>query len=126
LSQWYFPNALIGGNWSGPSGNPAATAVKALLEAGADINKTTRAGSTPLHEACSAEVAKVLLERGVKVNRGDCSGATPLHEARNEETARFLLDNGALLEKEDLLGATPLIKASVARWSGPTPILIVF
>ena len=60
--------------------------VKALLDAGADINARSRNdhyGDTPLHAASHGnqkEVVKVLIERGANLNSKNTIGRTPLGE----------------------------------------------
>ena len=60
--------------------------VKALLDAGADINAKSRNdhyGDTPLHAASHGnqkEVVKVLIERGANLNSKNTIGRTPLGE----------------------------------------------
>ncbi|HOL70854.1 MAG TPA: ankyrin repeat domain-containing protein, partial [Bryobacteraceae bacterium] len=59
--------------------------VRALLDAGADVNGRDRLGGTPLHEAIwngNAAIAALLIERGADVNaRHTEAGSTPLHYA---------------------------------------------
>ena len=60
--------------------------VKALLDAGADINAKSQNdhyGDTPLHAASHGnqkEVVKVLIERGANLNSKNTIGRTPLGE----------------------------------------------
>eukprot|EP00982_Pelagococcus_subviridis_P015521 31407-Pelagococcus_subviridis.AAC.5 len=79
--------------------------VRALIEAGADVNKANDNGTTPLfiaaqkgHEA----VVKALMEAGAVVNKADNHGGTPLHgTARNghEAVVKALVDAGADVNK---------------------------
>jgi hypothetical protein len=76
--------------------------VKALLEAGVDVNTKYRYGTTALFPACDrghTEIVKLLLERGAEVNvRDTFYRATPLTWAAtkgNSEIVKLLLDKGA-------------------------------
>ena len=74
--------------------------VKALVEAGADVNLATKKeGRTPLHGASyngHADIAKLLIDAGADVNIADANGGlTPLHDAviaGTLENCRVLLD----------------------------------
>ena len=58
--------------------------VKALIEAGADVNKARDDGWTPLYTAASnghEAVVKALIEAGADVNKADNDGKTPLYMA---------------------------------------------
>jgi ankyrin repeat protein len=56
---------------------------QALLDCGANVNNTTKTGSSCLHLAClfSNSVIGLLLQRGAAVNARNQSGYTPLHVA---------------------------------------------
>ena len=91
--------------------------VNALLDAGAEVNVTTRESMkvTPLHSAAAAKqvaIARVLIGRGAKVNAAQPeSGFTPLHEAAlngDIEFARLLLEHGADINAKMKDGKTPL------------------
>ena len=54
--------------------------VKALIEAGADVNKAADDGETPLYTAASnghEAVVTALIEAGADVNKADNGGKTP-------------------------------------------------
>ncbi len=74
--------------------------VKALIEAGADVNAKT-GGSTPLHWAARhghIEVVKILFAAGADVNARQWRGETPLYQAiqgTNIEMTKLLLKAGA-------------------------------
>lgn len=89
--------------------------IKALFQAGADLNATDAAGWTPLHDAVIAgheEIAHMLLKMGARVNIQDIEERyTPLHEAArmgNAHIAKLLLDAGAEQTLQDAWGNTPL------------------
>lgn len=76
--------------------------VKALLDAGADVNAKNDYGGTPLSFACDrgrTEVVQLLLERGADPNTKDTFyGASPLTWAamkKRPEIVGLLLDKGA-------------------------------
>ena len=93
---------------AGPLHNAARSgdlsAVKMLLEAGADPNARGRRGATPLHEAAyndNLAVVEALLAAGADPNAGERGGATPLHEAAHN-------DNPAIVKALLAAGADPL------------------
>jgi len=83
--------------------------VKALLEAGANVNARTLEGfqSTALHLAAGAtqELAvRLLVELGADVTSEDKYQATPLHRAArggNPKIVKFLLENGSDVSVQD-------------------------
>ena len=87
--------------------------VRALLDIGADINKTTPIGDTALHLAARnnyLEVIQLLLGRGANFNSVDNDGNTPLHTAvywGSPEVVRALLNEGADFSKPNHVGKTP-------------------
>jgi ankyrin repeat protein len=107
------------------------SAVKVLLENGADINSIDAVGKTSLDWACGqghGSVVKLLIESGADVNcaKNDIlmTGYTPLHWAcaeeihfqwtfenkgcRQEPAVKMLLESGADINKTDYRGRTPL------------------
>lgn len=85
-----------------------------LIEAGANINKTTPGGESILHTAISHrrdEISKLLIERGADVNQSTRYGITPLHSAAiqgNNEIVSLLLKHGASVNASDNMRNTPL------------------
>ena len=74
------------------------------MEAGADPKALDASGTTPLHDAVSAEVVAALLEAGADMEAGDPHGMTPLdHAARGgrAEVVAALLEAGADLEERN-------------------------
>ena len=66
--------------------------VKALIEAGADVNKARNDGWTPLYSAASKgheAVVKALIEAGADVNKAENDGWTPLYIAAQKATRRW-------------------------------------
>jgi uncharacterized protein len=62
----------------------AAESVRALIDAGADVDARDQAGNTPLHFAAqegSLAVGRILLEAGAAVDPKDQHGNTPLWRA---------------------------------------------
>ncbi|XP_041479668.1 E3 ubiquitin-protein ligase MIB2-like isoform X1 [Lytechinus variegatus] len=88
--------------------------VKALLQAGADIEITTDGGHTPLHLAVEGDkpaVTKYLLEEGADINKVNVRNRSPLHRAaiRNHvDCARILINHGCNVNVQDYQKDTPL------------------
>jgi len=90
--------------------------VNLLLSKGDDANTKSRAGRTPLHEACKyghVAVAKLLLEQyGAKIEAPDEDGKTPLHLACDygkDAVAKLLLEaESVAINTRDIHGKTPL------------------
>ena len=90
--------------------------VKALLDAGADVNLPSRETMkvTPLASAAAAkqtDIARVLIANGANVNARAASGQIPLHEASangNLELVKLLIDSGANVNAKTDDGKTPL------------------
>ena len=97
--------------------------VKLLLAKGANVNKASKEGWTPLYEASingRANVVKVLLAApGIDVNKADKFGKTPLLTAsRNGHTVTvslLLAAPGIDVNRVDKYGGTPLSVADNAE-----------
>ena len=82
-----------------------ATSVKALIEAGADVNAPDEQGGTPLSWATNAETARLLVRAGADIEAADDDNRTPLAAAAElgfPDVVDFLLSLGA-----DPLGSRP-------------------
>jgi len=97
-----------------------ADAVRALLDAGADVTSTCEDGRTPLHVAAahgSADAVRTLLDAGADVMSTCEDGLTPLHLASEHGKAdalRTLLDAGADVNSTCEDGRTPLHAAAAS------------
>jgi ankyrin repeat protein len=104
--------------------------VKALLEAGADVNATDELGECPLHIAAVRgylQAVSMLIDKGADVNAGDVRGLTPLHAAAwsgNNEIVALLIDKGADINARDEDGVTPLHAAALAGRNETVALLI--
>lgn len=86
------PNQLINAIW-----RRDVSAVKALLNSGADLNAVGSSGATPLTEAAEMgplEIARLLLEKGADVNHPNRRGRTPLHIAVDATIDGHIQDGG--------------------------------
>ena len=88
--------------------------VKALIEAGADVNKKDNSLNFPLGEAArtSGEITAYLLTKGADPNEKDMIGNTPLHRALmflNKDATIALLASKADPNAVDNQGVTPII-----------------
>ncbi|HNY80469.1 MAG: ankyrin repeat domain-containing protein [Sedimentisphaerales bacterium] len=128
-----------------------AEAVKRLLTSGADVNKGTENGHTPLHGATEREseevleIVKILVSHGADVNAkvpGDrdsnaWAGKTPLHNAAsvsllrddlephgNVAVVEYLLAHGADVNARDAWGCTPLFDSLFAGNLAVTKLLV--
>ena len=91
-----------------------------LLARGADVNRRTSSGMTPLLYSASPArrksardglaAAQLCLEHGADVNAADGTGQTPLHLAvgTSDDLVTYLASHGARLDAKDHFGRTPL------------------
>ena len=90
--------------------------VKALLNAGANVNAPSRESMkvTPLASAAAAkqtEIARLLITHGANVHAKAAGGHIPLHEASatgNVELVKLLIEKGADINAKTDDGKTPL------------------
>ena len=72
-----------------------------LLDKGADVNKASNYGTTPLNWSCcneNLELTRLLLDKRADINKADNYGSTPFYwscRKGNLKLARFLLSRGA-------------------------------
>ena len=95
--------------------------VRALIDAGADVNVRDRNNATPLHytsrHSRNPEIIKLLIEKGADINAKIKSGAAPLHEAAsymNLEATKVLIEAGAdvyIGSEQGGIKGTPLYSA---------------
>src|ERR1035438_4964035 len=83
-----------------------------LAAHGADVNASSKNGSTALHDARNKEMAaEFLIAHGADVNARDRNGKTPLHAAafaNEQDVAQSLIAHGAHINSEDKDGKTPM------------------
>ncbi len=100
--------------WLAKPGAPS-TALKLLLDSGAEVNSRDELGLTPLHLAAfrgRVRVAALLIQKGAAVNVASAGGGlTPLHCAASAGYDRLvvlLLKKGGRVDSRDVNGWTPL------------------
>jgi len=86
---------------------------KSLIEAGADVNKPTPYGTTPMQRAVDKGfkyIVELLITHGADVNARDNWNWTPLHSAVYQRTdvVELLIAHGADVNARDGDGRTPL------------------
>ena len=116
-------------HWASQEGQVAA--IKALLEADADLAAIDRVGMSPLAIAAKGghvDAVTVLLDAGGSVNMRDAAGGSPLLWAAglgNSQTVELLVGRGAEVNIADVNGLTPLLWAtSIGRDPRTVEILL--
>lgn len=96
--------------------NPCA--VRLLLKSGANVDKGTAKGDSPLHAAGNKRIAKILVKEGcATVDHKNMAGITPLHEAlfsfgnQRLDVAHYLVKSGANINQVNKKGDTLLHEA---------------
>ncbi len=125
-----FADGMTGLHWAARKGNAAIAEV--LLDAGAELEATTRIGAhTPLHVASAAgraSVVKGLLLAGANANAITTTGATPLHFAAASGSAlavAALVEHGAKVNAaEPHWGQTALMFAAAAGRTEVVEVLL--
>lgn len=90
---------------------------KALIEAGADVNRTSDNGRCALHYAAEfrqLDTIKTLIEKGAQIDIRDKDGNTPLYfaaDSGDEKIVRYLLRKGADCKIQNNKGITPMDRA---------------
>ena len=103
---------------AGAAENGDGTAVRSLLDAGADVNSTQDDGTTALHWAAyhdDTDTAELLIRSGADVNAVNAYGVPPLSLAcgnRNAALVNLLLDAGANANAVRQGGETVLMTAA--------------
>ena len=122
LEQGANPNARLGTYYSTPlmetmcKKNVSVDVMKALLEAGADVNVRSRSYSTALFycDSTDGEKTKLLLKNGADVNARNMYGRTALFGTGSKGgKAQVLLEAGADVNARGYDGLSPLFNASI-------------
>ena len=86
-----------------------------LINMGSDVNVLDKEDKSPLYYCKSEEVAKMMVDAGADVNRPSVLGKTPLHHVcisdANPGAVKILLQSGARVNAEDKFGDTPFLYA---------------
>lgn len=105
--------------------------VRLLIKKGADVNKASNDGRTPLLESAAVHpyphIMKLLIKHGADVNAKDERGDTALSLMsiffKNPDVANLLIKHGADVHARNAEGRTPLINACIG-FGCPKPSVI--
>ena len=95
--------------------NTSAVGLVQPLKHGADINKASESGASPLYKAVSSNsepLVKLLLAYGAHADQQDLFGVGPLHLAtclHNHTIAQILLGHGAEVNQQTASGTSPIV-----------------
>jgi len=88
---------------------------RSLIEGGADVNRRTSFGTTPLSRAADGfkDIVELLIAKGADVNAKDNWNWTPLHSAvyGHKDIVELLITEGANVNARDGASRTPLFYA---------------
>jgi ankyrin repeat protein len=100
------------------------SAVRTLLDSGADVNAVNRLGQSALHVARTSETAMALLDGNARTDLKDVKGRTALFylvEFQAPEVIRNVLDRWENVNQSDNNSSTPL---HLALWRGEYAVII--
>ena len=84
------------------------SAVKELIQSGADVNARDVYSGTRLHIQSDEASVRALIEAGADVNAENEYGNTPLHTQEGEGSVRSLIEAGANMNVVNSSGFTPI------------------
>src|SRR5262249_44669244 len=99
--------------------------LRLLIRAGAEVNRKSRDGNTPLTEAVELGEpgsVRILLEAGADVRATNRYGASPLRLAMTREKAALVLQFSGKVDPED--GSQLLLKCAEDDWSDVASLLL--
>lgn len=102
--------------------------INMMVKAGADINKKTNSGRSPIHYASELSILESLLNAGANVNIQTNKGRTPLHLAAaygKSKNVNALLKYGANVNVKDKNGYIPLHDAVINKKNSKEVINVI-